>query len=157
MSSLSLLCSSSWSNLHLFAGFLLHNQQFALSSVVSLCLCYQSKRVHSLDYQKKKKSSLWALCLYSGLRLGVTYICFLGFFFTINNLLFHQWSICVCVCIINQKELFSWLSKEKKSCVFLYCRFEDCESMKHKHHQKLSDLLLIFVLLGVLLFLFHFF
>ena len=58
MSSLSLLWSSSWSNLHLFAGFLLHNQQFALSSVVSLCLCYQSKRVHSLDYQKKKKSSL---------------------------------------------------------------------------------------------------
>ena len=58
MSSLSLLWSSSWSNLHLFARFLLHNQQFALSSVVSLCLClcYQSKRVPSLDYQKKKSS-----------------------------------------------------------------------------------------------------
>ena len=71
VSSLSLLWSLSWSNLHLFAGFLLHNQQFsqfllhnqqfALSSMVSLCLClcYQSKRVPSLDYQKnKKKSSL---------------------------------------------------------------------------------------------------
>ena len=60
VSPLSLLWSSSWSSLHLFAGFLLHNQQFALSSVVSLCLClcYQSKRVPSLDYQKKKKSSL---------------------------------------------------------------------------------------------------
>ena len=62
VSPLSLLWSLSWSSLHLFAGFLLHNQQFALSSVVSLCLClclcYQSKRVHSLDYQKKKKKAL---------------------------------------------------------------------------------------------------
>ena len=57
-------CSSVSSlSVHLFVGFLLHNQQFSLSSVVSLCLClclflcYQSKRVHSLDYQKKQKSS----------------------------------------------------------------------------------------------------
>ena len=60
LSSLSLLWSSSWSNLHLFSGFLLHNQQFALSSVVSLCLClclcYQSKRVPSLLSKKKKKA-----------------------------------------------------------------------------------------------------
>ena len=62
VSSLFLLWSSSWSSLHLFPGFLLHNQQFALSSVVSLCLClclcYQSKRVPSLLSKKKK-----ALCL----------------------------------------------------------------------------------------------
>ena len=96
VSPLSLLWSSSWSSLHLFAGFLLHNQQFALSSVVSLCLClclcYQSKRVPSL------------------------------------------------------------LSKKKLS-VSLYYIFEDCESVKLKHLQKLSDLLLIFVLLRVLSFL----
>ena len=102
MSSLFLLWSSSWSNLHLFAGFLLHNQQFALSSVVSLCLClclclcYQSKRVPSLDYQKKKN---------------------------------------------------------KKLSVPLCYRFEDCESVKLKHLQKLLDLLLIFVLHYVLSFL----
>ena len=60
VSSLSLLWSSSWSNLHLFARFLLHNQQFALSSVVSLCLClcFQSKRVPSLLSKRKKKGSL---------------------------------------------------------------------------------------------------
>ena len=99
VSPLSLLWSSSWSSLHLFAGFLLHNQQFALSSVVSLCLClclcYQSKRVHSLDYQKKKK----------------------------------------------------------KLSLSLYSRFEDYESVKLKHLQKLSDLLLIFILFRVLSFL----
>ena len=101
VSPLSLLWSSSWSSLHLFVGFLLHNQQFAFSSVVSLCvclcLCYQSKRVLSLDYQKKKKKSSLSLSLYS--------------------------------------------------------RFEDYESVKLKHLQKLSDLLLIFVFLRVLSFL----
>ena len=105
VSPLSLLWSSSWSSLHLFAGFLLHNQQFALSSVVSLCLClclcYQSKRVHSLDYQKKKRKK--------------------------------------------KKKLSLSLS--------LYSRFEDYESVKLKHLQKLSDLLLIFILFRVLSFL----
>ena len=58
-------------------------------------------------------SVLWALCLYFGLHPGVTYICLLGFFSTINNLLFHQWSLCVCV--INQKEFILLIIKKKKS------------------------------------------
>ena len=53
----------------------------------------------------------WALYLYFGLRPGVAYICLLGFFSTINNLLFHQWSLCVCV--INQKEFLLLIIKKK--------------------------------------------
>ena len=40
----------------------------------------------------------------------------LGFFSTINNLLFHQSSlcVCVCVCVFNKKEFLLYYQKEKK-------------------------------------------
>ena len=103
---------------------------------------------------------LGALCLYFGLCPGVAYICLLGFFSIINNFLFNQWSfyVCVCICVyvIRQKEFLLLLTKKKKKkklSVSRCSRFEDCESVKLKHLQKLSDLLLVFVLLRVLSFL----
>ena len=44
-----------WSRLHLFAGFLLQNQQFAFSSVVSCVCVINQKQFLFLIFKKKKR------------------------------------------------------------------------------------------------------